>query len=58
MINYRATLALIGISMFVVLGQWPGQAAAEVNIDIGGVLRDKFRWLGRDRLPVVQGTSE
>jgi hypothetical protein len=58
MINYRATLALIGISMFVVLGQWPGQAAAEVNIDIGGVLRDKFRWLGRDRLRVVQGTSE
>jgi hypothetical protein len=57
MINYRATLALIGISMFVVLGQWPGQAAAEVNIDIGGVLRDKFRWLRARQTPGRPGNE-
>jgi hypothetical protein len=37
MIHHRVTSAIIGISMFVVCGQWPDQAAAQVNIDVGGV---------------------
>jgi hypothetical protein len=37
MIHHRVTLAMIGMSIFVVCGQWPGQAAAQVNIDVGGV---------------------
>ena len=37
MTHPRITLAMIGISMFVVCGQWPGPAAAQVNIDVGGV---------------------
>lgn len=35
--HYRATLALVGMSMFVVCWQWPGQAAAQVRVDVGGV---------------------
>jgi hypothetical protein len=34
---HRVTLAIIGLSMFVVFGRWPGPAAAEVNVDIGPV---------------------
>ena len=37
MTRHRVTLVIIGISMFVVLGQWPGQAAAQVNVDVGGI---------------------
>ena len=37
MIQHRLTLALIGISVFVACGQWPRQAAAQVNVDVGGV---------------------
>ena len=37
MMNHRAALALIGMSMFVMSWQWPSQAAAEVNVDVGGV---------------------
>jgi len=37
MINHRIALAMIGMATFLVCGQWPGQAAAEVNIDVGGV---------------------
>jgi hypothetical protein len=37
MIHHRVTLAMIGVSMFVVCVQWPTQAAAGVNIDLGGV---------------------
>ena len=37
MTQHRVTLAMIGLFMFVVLGQWPGQAAAQVNVDVGGV---------------------
>ena len=37
MTHHRVMLAMIGMFMFVVLGQWPGQAVAEVNVDVGGV---------------------
>lgn len=37
MMNHRAALAFIGMSMFVMSWQWPSQAAAEVNVDVGGV---------------------
>ncbi len=37
MTHHRSVLAMIGMFMFVVLGRWPGQAAAQVNIDVGGV---------------------
>ena len=37
MIHHRVTLAMIGMFMFVVCGQWLGQAAAQVNVDVGGV---------------------
>ena len=37
MSHHRVTLAMIGMSLFVVCGQWPGQAAAQVNIDVGGL---------------------
>jgi hypothetical protein len=33
----RVALAMIGMFLFIVCGQWPGQAAAQVNIDVGGV---------------------
>lgn len=35
--HYRVLLALMGISVFIVCGAWPGQAAAQVIIDAGGV---------------------
>jgi hypothetical protein len=34
---YRVALAMIGVFVFVVCGPWPGQAAAQVNVDVGGV---------------------
>ena len=34
---HRVILAIIGLSMFVVFGRWPGPASAEVNVDIGPV---------------------
>jgi hypothetical protein len=34
---YRVALAMISLSVFVVCGPWPGQAAAQVNIDVGGL---------------------
>ncbi|MBE3097601.1 MAG: YXWGXW repeat-containing protein [Planctomycetes bacterium] len=34
---YRFALALIGMAIFIVCGQWPGQAAAQVDIDVGGL---------------------
>ena len=37
MTHHRITLAMIGMFVFIVCGQWPGQAAAQVNIDVGGV---------------------
>jgi hypothetical protein len=37
MTHHRVALAVIGMSMFVVCGQWPGLAQAQVNFDIGGV---------------------
>ena len=37
MARHRVILAMIGMCMFVVLGQWPGQAVGEVNVDVGGV---------------------
>jgi len=33
----RIALAMIGMAVFVICGQWPGQAAAQVNIDVGGL---------------------
>jgi hypothetical protein len=37
MINYRVTLAMIGMAIFAVCGLWPGQAAADVDVNVGGV---------------------
>lgn len=37
MTHYRVTSATIGMFMFVVCWQWPGQAAAQVTVDVGGV---------------------
>ncbi len=37
MTHYRVALAMIGVSIFVVCGQWSGRAAAEVNVDVGPV---------------------
>ena len=47
MTQYRVTLAMIGIAVFVVCGQWPGQAAAQVRVDVGGV----HVQVGADRPP-------
>ncbi|MCX5682725.1 MAG: hypothetical protein NT049_03470, partial [Planctomycetota bacterium] len=33
---YRFTLAMLGMAVFAVCGPWPDQAAAQVNIDVGG----------------------
>ena len=35
--NHRVTLAMIGMFMLVVLGHLPGQASAQVDVDVGGV---------------------
>ena len=37
MIPNRITVAMIGLSLVAVCGLWPGQAAAQVNVDVGGV---------------------
>jgi hypothetical protein len=35
--HHRVALAMFTISAFVVCGQWASQAAAQVNVDVGGV---------------------
>ena len=35
--HHRVTWSLIGMSLFIICGPWPGQAAAQVNIDVGGI---------------------
>lgn len=37
MSHYRSKLAIWGASVFVICAQWPGQAAAQVSVDVGGV---------------------
>jgi hypothetical protein len=37
MFHHRVILAMIGMSIFVVCGQWPGQASAQVHVDVGPV---------------------
>lgn len=39
MTTHRVMLAIIGMSLFTVCGQWPDQTAAQVNVDVGGVVR-------------------
>jgi hypothetical protein len=37
MTHHRVVLVLVGISALVVLGRWPGQASAQVSVDVGGI---------------------
>lgn len=37
MSHYRIALAVIGLFLFTVCGQWAGRADAQVNVDVGGV---------------------